>query len=135
MARCFTTENCWARLRNIPIRWAVGGILFLKAFPERWRCISFGINRDGDFHYDTTSVDATITRPPTPCAVCSQYGDRLPLETAYVSRASFKTGLYQGTALAVPPTGSTASPASAPEQSRLLQGLKPYPWLHFIRHD
>jgi hypothetical protein len=36
--------------------------------------ISFGVNKDGDYHYDSTGFNATITTPPTapPCAVCSQ---------------------------------------------------------------
>jgi hypothetical protein len=35
--------------------------------------ISFGVNKDGDFHYDSTGFNATITTPPaaSPCAVCS----------------------------------------------------------------
>ena len=36
--------------------------------------ISFGVNADGTFYYDTTGFNATIVTPPNapPCAVCSQ---------------------------------------------------------------
>lgn len=33
--------------------------------------ISFGVNKDGDYHYDSTGFNATITTA-APCAVCSQ---------------------------------------------------------------
>jgi hypothetical protein len=42
--------------------------LFLKAGDV----VSFGVNRDGDFRSDSTGFNATITRPPTPCALCSE---------------------------------------------------------------
>jgi len=36
--------------------------------------ISFGVNADGTFYYDSTGFNATIVTPPSapPCAVCSQ---------------------------------------------------------------
>ena len=34
--------------------------------------VSFGLNADGDFHYDSTGFNATITRPATMCALCAQ---------------------------------------------------------------
>ncbi|MGO9516697.1 MAG: hypothetical protein ACLPND_06600 [Candidatus Korobacteraceae bacterium] len=38
--------------------------------------ISFGVNSDGNFYYDSTGFNATIVTPPSapPCAVCSQQG-------------------------------------------------------------
>lgn len=36
--------------------------------------ISFGVNADGTFYYDSTGFNATIVTPPTapPCSVCSE---------------------------------------------------------------
>ena len=41
--------------------------------------ISFGVNADGTFYYDSTGFNVVISAPPTapPCAVCSQSGGRL----------------------------------------------------------
>ncbi len=52
----------------------VGGredFYFGKLFLNAGDVITFGVNADGDFHYDSTGFNATITRPPTPCALCS----------------------------------------------------------------
>jgi hypothetical protein len=45
---------------------------FAKLFLNAGDVISFGVNRDGDYRFDSTGFNATITRPATPCAVCSQ---------------------------------------------------------------
>ena len=52
----------------------VGGrenFYFSTLFLNAGDVLSFGVNKDGDFHYDTTGFNATITRPAAPCALCS----------------------------------------------------------------
>ena len=45
---------------------------FAKLFLNAGDVISFGVNSDGSFYYDSTGFSVTITLAPTPCAVCSQ---------------------------------------------------------------
>lgn len=45
---------------------------FDQLFLNAGDVLSFGVNQDGDFHYDTTGFTATITMPSTPCTACSQ---------------------------------------------------------------
>jgi hypothetical protein len=45
---------------------------FSKLFLNAGDVISFGVNKDGNWDEDSTGFNATITMPPTPCAVCSQ---------------------------------------------------------------
>jgi hypothetical protein len=46
--------------------------LFSNIFLNAGDVISFGVNSDGSFYYDSTGFNATITFAATPCAVCSQ---------------------------------------------------------------
>jgi hypothetical protein len=45
---------------------------FSKLFLNAGDVISFGVNSDGSVNNDSTGCNATITRPVTACAVCSQ---------------------------------------------------------------
>ena len=44
---------------------------FAKLLLNPGDVLSFGVNADGDFHYDTTGFNATITRLVATCALCS----------------------------------------------------------------
>ena len=48
------------------------GFSFANLFLNAGDVVTFGVNKDGDYHYDSTGFNATITIPATPCAVCSQ---------------------------------------------------------------
>ena len=53
----------------------VGGredFYFSKLFLNAGDVISLAVNKDGDYHYDSTGLDATITAVPPPCTHCSQ---------------------------------------------------------------
>jgi YVTN family beta-propeller protein len=43
---------------------------FSKLFLNAGDVISFAVNKDGDYRFDSTGFNATITRPSTPCALC-----------------------------------------------------------------
>jgi hypothetical protein len=53
----------------------VGGredFYFAKLFLNAGDVVSFGVNKDGGYTYDSTGFNATITKTLTPCALCSQ---------------------------------------------------------------
>ena len=49
---------------------------FAKLFLNSGDVISFAVNKDGDYRFDSTGFNATITRPRTPCALCPPPPDK-----------------------------------------------------------